>query len=401
MSQGSEVDILVVEQATNAIQQAGLPPSKSHLIRWLLMASQSEQAVTISGVSGAADDVLSMRDALIELGVDMDFNENSWTVHGVGANGFSTPANGLNLHNSGTAFRLLTFACLRMGEVVTVDGDSTLEPRIDRDFWSSLDVEVEFGSERQNLPLKIKGPFRKENLLIDGSKTSQHLSAILLSMPAMNSPLDLTIEGDIVSQRHALLSFQIAAECGSENEFGGHRLLPWKCQPPSQVEIPRDASHISFWKLYEILHDTTLDIPEVQVKDSIGAELLTELDIKVHQTVDLSLANDLITPLAAAMALGGGGRIFGAGHARFKESNRIEQTASMLAAFSIEVNCTPDGLEIEGGQTPESPNAVVQAYGDHRMQMTAAILATKVGAKIEGSELHRVSFPEFLNYLHP
>ena len=69
------MDILVVEQATNTIQQAGLPPSKSHLIRWLLMASQSEQVVTISGVSGAADDVLSMRDALMELGVDMDFNE--------------------------------------------------------------------------------------------------------------------------------------------------------------------------------------------------------------------------------------------------------------------------------------------------------------------------------------
>ena len=73
----------------------------------------------------------------------------------------------------------------------------------------------------------------------------------------------------------------------------------------------------------------------------------------------------------------------------------------MLAAFSIEVKCTPDGLEIAGGQTPEAPNAVVQTYGDHRMQMTAAILATKVGAKIEGRELHRVSFPEFLNYLHP
>ncbi|MEE2759678.1 MAG: hypothetical protein VYA86_06850 [Candidatus Thermoplasmatota archaeon] len=401
MSHHSDDVVLEIEPTKEPIHSVGLPPSKSHLIRWLLMAAQSEEVVEISGVDGAALDAFSMKDALKNLGVRIDEKRDYWTVYGVGVNGFSSPPTTLNLHNSGTAFRLLAFACLRIGEYVEISGDSTLERRIDRDFWTGLGVKVEFSSDKQNLPLQIQGPFCKNNITLDGSKTSQHLSAILLSMPSRDYPLNLTIDGDIVSQRHAELSFDIASLCGSVNRFGNHHLEPWKCVPPNRVEIPMDASHISFWKLYEIVHGTSVNIPYVSPDDSIGSEILNGLDLHKKQIVDLSRANDLITPLAASMALGGGGVIFGAGHARHKESNRIEQTAKMLSAFSIQVKCTSDGLEIMGGQVLCRPKELVQTFGDHRMQMTATILATKVGARIEGAELHRVSFPKFLDYIQP
>ncbi len=365
------------------------------------MAAQSDGVTRITNVNGAAFDACSMRDALIQLGVRIDVETHTWTVHGVGVDGFSVPTVTLDLHNSGTAFRLLSFACLRNGEAISITGDSTLDSRIDRHFWESLGVQVEFPSEKQNLPLRIQGPFNQNQLTIDGSKTSQHISAILLSMPARKKALDLTIEGDIVSLRHAQLSFNIAAKCGSENQLGDWHLQPWKCEAPSNVDIPFDASHISFWKLYEILHSTSLQIPLVSTNDSIGAELLQDIDINKNQVIDLSRANDLITPLAAAMALGGGGTITGAGHARHKETNRIEQTAAMLASFSMNVECTMDGLSIQGGQLPKSPTSTVPTFGDHRMQMTAAVLATKVGAEIEGRELHQVSFPDFLRFLQP
>ena len=101
------------------------------------------------------------------------------------------------------------------------------------------------------------------------------------------------------------------------------------------------------------------------------------------------------------MAVGGGGEIVGASHAQFKESNRIGRTVEMLAAYSIEVEGTTDGLKISGGQNPTTPLHIVPTFGDHRMQMTAVILAPKVGAEIEGASLHEVSFPEFLNLIQP
>ena len=152
------------------------------------------------------------------------------------------------------------------------------------------------------------------------------------------------------------------------------------CEPPNRVQIPGDASHIAFWKLYEMLHHTTIEWPDIDIEDSIGAEVLKERNLYDSQTIDLRNANDLITPLAAAMAIGGGGEIVGASHAQFKESDRIGGTVEMLASYSIEVEGTSDGMRITGGQYPTKPLQIVPTFGDHRMQMTAVILATRVGA---------------------
>jgi len=384
-----------------AITNGGLPPSKSHLIRWLLLASQGNRTVEIQGVEGAAIDACAMRDALIQLGVDIYAKGDTWTVQGAAGNGFRTPSDELNFLNSGTSLRLLSMATTRIGEWITINGDSTLEARINREFWESLGIDLAFDSDERNLPMKIKGPMKLDSLVLDCSKTSQYLSALLLSMPARKRDLLLTIEGDIVSRRHAELSFSLAARCGSKNSIENPLLRPWKCEPPASVTIPPDASHVAFWKLYEMLHDTSVALPSVNRDDSIGAEVLDDLNLELHQTIDLSTANDLITPLAAAMAIGGGGIIVGASHARYKESNRIERTVEMLSAFSIKAESTADGLRVPGGQHPTAPQQPVPTFGDHRIQMTAVVLATKVGAEIEGAGLHKISFPNFINIIQP
>ena len=392
---------LSVLATTSLVTIGGLPPSKSHLIRWLLLTSQGDNSVEIHGIKGASQDACAMRDALIELGVGIEIKNDTWTVHGVGVNGFNQPIEALDFQNSGTALRLLSIATTRIGEWITIDGDATLGPRINRDFWKSLEMEVKFDSDVRNLPMRIKGPITLDSLTIDISKTSQHLSALVLSMPARSKSLNLTKEGELVSRKHAELSFSLAAKCGSANNIDDAILRPWKCTPPNQVQIPADASHIAFWKLYEMLHNTTVECPDVDVEDSLGAEVLKGLNLYDSQTIDLRDANDLITPLAAAMAIGGGGGILGASHAQFKESNRIGRTVEMLAAYSIEVEATTDGLRIPGDQNPTAPLHIVPTFGDHRMQMTAVILATKVGAEIEGASLHKVSFPTFLNFIQP
>ena len=395
-----DAGVISIPSDSKTIEVARLPPSKSHLIRWLLLASQGEGQVEIRGVSGAARDACAMRDALIQLGVEIDIEDNVWTVYGVGPNGYKTTSHVLDMQNSGTALRFIGVAITRIGEWISIDGDSTLEARIDRNFWKSLGLNIEFDSVK-NLPMRIKGPMNCDSLPLDCQKTSQHLSSILLSMPSREKNLELAIEGVIVSRRHAQLSFDLAAKCGSLNKLDERVLVPWKCSPPNKVEIPPDASHVAFWKLYEMIHGLTLVFPDVASEDSIGAEILLNLDLSQNQTVDLNHANDLITPLAAAMAVGGGGVIMGASHAQYKESDRIECTVELLSKFSIDVERTEDGLRISGGQQLAAPQSIVPTFGDHRMQMTAVTLATKVGADIEGANLHEVSFPQFIDAIQP
>ena len=115
--------------------------------------------------------------------------------------------------------------------------------------------------------------------------------------------------------------------------------------------------------------------------------------------IDLIDANDLLPPLSAILALTGGGTISGAAHAMFKESNRITKTAEMLQQFGIECIIKDDGMTIRGNQSIQKPTSMVETFGDHRLQMTAILLATKVGATVEGHRLHQVADPSFLNRL--
>lgn len=112
--------------------------------------------------------------------------------------------------------------------------------------------------------------------------------------------------------------------------------------------------------------------------------------------VDLRHANDLITPVAAMLALGGGGTIVGAEHAAFKETDRTHGTVALLAQFGLSSTYEGGQLDVPGGQTVAQPSGLVETYGDHRMQMTALVLAMGCSAPvlIEGDDLHEVADPE-------
>ena len=92
-------------------------------------------------------------------------------------------------------------------------------------------------------------------------------------------------------------------------------------------------------------------------------------------------SNDLISPMAAWLALGDGGRITGASHAAYKESNRITKTVELLSKFGIKSTAETDGITIPGGQIPKFPEGVVETHDDHRLQMTAILLASISGEK--------------------
>ena len=383
-----------------------LAPSKSHMQRWLLLAAQGEKQVTLRFSGTPGEDIESMARCLCQLGVRIERGEGAWVVHGVGAHGWARPASVLNCANSGTALRLLTVAAARLDCPVMLDGDATLRARHSQalvDLVRALGVEVSHGFGEEVLPYLLRGPPSAADVTVDVSDSSQPLSALLLSMPAMQGPLDVKLGGEAVSRRHARLSFDLAAQTGSSNTLAwGNGLLlePWEVDCPEEVHIPGDRSLEAFANLYAALHGVELEVPNrPDDADALGAEVLKQLTTAAHgpDQVDLRDANDLLPPLAALLALGDGGTITGAAHARHKESNRIERTVELLAAFGIEASATEDGIKVDGNQSPEAPEEMVRTHADHRLWMTAACLATKVGGELDHPEIHAVSDPDFMS----
>lgn len=389
-----------------------LAPSKSHMIRWLLLAAQGEKDVTINFSGTPGEDVESMARCLGQLGVNIEKSKSQWVVSGVGVNGFKRPISVLNCGNSGTALRLLTITAARLSHPIMLDGDHTLRRRHSETLLHILEylgVKVSHGTGLESLPYLVHGPMEPGEVTLDVSQSSQPLSSLLLSMPALDGEIRVNLAGQGVSRLHAQLSFELAGRTGSENQIDWRphiNLKPWIIECPDVVEIPSDRSLEAFAILYQTVHCIEVEVTNLPLdEDSLGAEILAtcaggqELSDVEEMKIDLRDSNDLLPPLAAILALGNGGKITGASHARHKESNRIEKTAELLAQFGLTATPTEDGLEIEGGQLPSTPNELVKTHADHRLWMTAACLASKVGATLSHPNCYAVSDPDFVNKL--
>jgi 3-phosphoshikimate 1-carboxyvinyltransferase len=422
-----------------------LPPSKSHLIRVLLLAAQSSTSVMLLNTQFAGEDARSMRRCVQQLGVKIedidadgtsikqinpvDFEHNpkavSWLVHGVGPANFTRPASVLSAGNSGTALRLLATHAAMIGGPVMLDGDASLRRRSSTELWDSIEqsgVTLSVGTGEERLPALFDGPMDQaklsSGLTLDISRSSQPLSSWILAAPSLPCATQLSMQGKAVSSRHSKLSLELLKTFGGmvEDSEETLTLLPTALQAPNEYTIPGDASMAAFgllacavsgrdvvlkgWPSHEdaIGHEVLehfSDVLGIQWK----ANHLSKKDTETPAVIDLRDANDLLPPLAAVLALNQGGQLKGAAHAAFKESNRLTKTVELLAQFGLVASVTEDGLSIEGHQEITKPLGPVQTHSDHRLFMTAVLLASSCGADVIGQSLHKVADEPFLTRL--
>ena len=398
-----------------------LPPSKSHLIRMMHLCALSPNKHQLTGFSQRGEDAESMKRCLSQLGVGFHDLEHGVEITGTGINGFNRSPSVLHAGNSGTALRLLLGLTSRLPFVSMIDGDSSLRNRNHStllDALAPLEVDLSYGVEQERLPILIHGPWQGEEATVDVSKSSQPYSSLLLASCGLETTCIIHTKGIPVSRRHSGLTIELMEKCGAVIEITEEKTIisPWTSNPPSEWVVPSDGSMMSFPILACLLTKQAIRIENpVDANDALGHEILfdhlSSFGISYQDStlrcdgssdevdIDLRDANDLLPPLAAILALSGGGRLRGAAHAKHKESNRIRSTKKLLEAFGLTATIEGDGLSIEGRQTLSMPDSLVDTYGDHRIQMTAVLLATQTGATVEGPRLHRIADPEFLTRL--
>ena len=418
----SHIEALDVKENTTLLDtEWKLPPSKSHLIRMMHLCALSTDEHTLTGITTLGEDPESMARCLEQLGVKITHTQDKMTINGSGITGLVRPPSVLHAGNSGTALRFLMGLASRTNHLIMIDGDSSLRNRDHQDMLNSLKrlgVECSYGTEQERLPVLLQGPWKKYETKVNTSKSSQPYSSLLLATEGIQQPCMIKKSSNSVSKRHAQLTMDLMVKCGAIIDQDEDKVIvqPWNSTPPKKWEVPPDASMMAFTALSCVVANTDITLANLpNEKDSIGHEVLLEKLPKIGLTlnenilapsenyspvdIDLIDANDLLPPLSAILALTGGGTISGAAHAMFKESNRISKTAEMLQQFGINCSIKDDGITIKGNQSIQKPTSMVETFGDHRLQMTAVLLATKVGATVEGPRLHRVADPSFLDRL--
>lgn len=423
---GLTKDVIKIGPRRDPIDSVVTPPgSKSITNRALLVAALASGRSTITGAL-QSDDTEAMKLALGKLGASIDRATNGTALHVEGTGGAITPGPlTVSAREAGTVARFLApVLTLGAGEYV-MDADPQMRHRPMGPLLTalrSLGADIEGITDRDSLPLLVRARGNPGGRIdINGSLSSQFLSALLLSAPLMAAGL-MVDHAATVSRPYVDLTAEVMEAFGATVLRTGHDSFNVPFTNGYQARtyaVEPDATAASYFLAAAAVTHGRIrvlglgsrsrqgDVGFAQLLEEMGArvEITTDsitVDCRARQLsgidVDLRDMSDLVPTLAIVAATASSpSRIRGVGFIRNKESNRILAVAEGLRAFGADVTEEDDGLRI----SPRSSRpAVVHSHGDHRLAMSFAVLGLAVpGTVIHGSGSVSKTFPDFFEVL--
>ena len=394
-----------------------LEGSKSILNRVLIISSYLKKPIKIINPSNC-NDVKTMADNLIKLGMKIDKSLDTWII---------LPPEKINrkvdlfIHDSGTAYRFLSAktATIKNSKYIINISDQ-LKPRPIKPL---IDILNKMGSkiEMKDDSLIIEGNILKGGIFnLSADISSQFISSLLLIAPTYENDLELVLKRNIVSRSYINMTIKIMQDFGIIANFDGKRIFIKAGQKYNELEEyiiePDYSSACYFWALGALSKSvistnsnnrTSLqpDYKFLTILENIGAKIEINKDkININNrklkgiSIDMKNMPDQV-PTLAVLALFANSKtlITGIEHLKYKESNRIEAIKKELS--SIGANILYENGELTINPLDKDPgNVTLNTYNDHRMIMAFYILKI-VFPQISIANTSPVdkSYPNFLN----
>lgn len=399
-----------------------LPGSKSLSNRLLLLAALASAPTRLRGLL-ESDDVDHLLKALQTLGVDCQPQPegDGWEISG---GGFTSRGAKLFLGNAGTAFRPLTAVLAATPGDWTLLGEERMYQRPIGPLVQALQVwgaRVEYLGTVGYPPLSIRGgSLLGGETRVDGTISSQFLTALLMASPLLPQQSQIRVEGEFVSQPYIDLTLQQMARFGVEVERPHERLFlcrPQSYRSPGEIWVEGDATAASYFLAGGAISGGPVRCWGAGQESLQGeirfAHLLQEMGAEVSWGPNwVEVGRDLARPLRgitrnladlpdSAMTLAAVGlfaegttEIRGVSNWRVKECDRQQALHDELSKLGAEVVCLEDGLQVRAPSHWRS--AIIETYGDHRMAMCLSLAALgPEGLTVNHPEVVSKTFPDY------
>lgn len=401
------------------------PGDKSITHRAILLAALVAGQHQIEGWLDAEDTRSSLR-LVTALGVSVvEATTERLILESPGREGWHDPSIPVDCGNSGTTMRLGMGLVTGLREGLTVLwGDSSLSRRPMARVAEPLRQLGATVLTRSSgtAPVAVAGGPLEGGTVELAVASAQVKSAVLLAGLWAKSPV--AVVEPLPTRDH---TERMLAALGApvDRPRPGWVMVAGPPERPLDFRVPGDPSSGAFWAalaallpgshlelegvslnpgrlgFYRALADMGVPVTYTIVQDE--PEPLGRITVSSHRLTPLALKPEAVPevidelPLLALLATQAHGTstIRGAAELRVKESDRIRTTAELLTALGGAVEEHPDGWVIYG-PTPLSGGRV-QAHGDHRVAMTAAVAAAVARQPVwlEGAEAVAISYPEF------
>ncbi|MDP4944781.1 MAG: 3-phosphoshikimate 1-carboxyvinyltransferase [Alishewanella sp.] len=400
-----------------------LPGSKSISNRVLLLAALAKGTTEISNLLDS-DDVRHMLSALTALGISYQLSACRTRCTLVGNGGVFNQAEPLSLFlgNAGTAMRPLTAVLAACQVDVTLTG----EPRMyERPIGHLVDALVQWQADIDYLgdvnypPLRIRGkPLQGGHCLIDGSVSSQFLTAVLMVAPLLAGDSVIEIQGELVSKPYIDITLALMSRFGIEVENQDYKrflVTGNQCyQSPGQWLVEGDASSASYFLAAAAIKGGTVKVTGIgkhAVQGDIHfADALAEMGAIVDWGDDYisvtrnelrgidrdynAIPDAAMTIATTALFAKGPTVIRNVYNWRVKETDRLTAMATELRKVGAEVEEGEDYLKII--PPAKLQHASIATYNDHRVAMCFSLVAlSDTAVTIEDPDCTAKTFPSY------
>lgn len=403
-----------------------VPGDKSISHRSIMLGSLAEGITEVSGFL-EGEDALATLQAFRDMGVVIEGpNQGKVRIHGVGLNGLQAPPGPIYVGNSGTTIRLLSGLLSAQQFDTELSGDESLAKRPMERVAKPLRLmgaQIETG-EGGRPPLKIKGGQPLKAIHYDMPMASAQVkSCLMLAGLYADGTTSVTEPAPTRDHTERMLQgfgYAVDVEGSKVSVSNGGKLAA------TEIDVPADISSATFFLVAAAItpgSDLTLEhvginptrVGVINILKQMGAdlELLNEREVGGEPVADIRiryaplkgirvpedqvpLAIDEFPALFIAAACAEGETVVtGAEELRVKESDRIQAMVDGLKALGAEIEGTPDGAIIQGG---ELHGGEVFAHGDHRIAMSFTIAALRSSGEIKINDCANVatSFPTFI-----
>ncbi|MCT6590071.1 MULTISPECIES: 3-phosphoshikimate 1-carboxyvinyltransferase [Pantoea] len=394
-------DSLTLQPIARVDGTVNLPGSKSVSNRALLLAALANGTTRLTNLLDS-DDVKHMLNALQALGVSYTLSADRTVCEVVGNGGPLRAEQPLELFlgNAGTAMRPLA-AALCLGEQSVV---LTGEPRMkERPIGHLVDAlrqggaRIDYLEQTDYPPLRLNGGFTGGEVSVDGSVSSQFLTALLMTAPLAQNDTTITIKGELVSKPYIDITLHLMRCFGVDVDNQHYQRFVVKgqqqYQSPGDYLVEGDASSASYFLAAAAIRGGTVrvtgigrnsvqgDIRFADVLEKMGAVIewgddyiactrgaLNAIDMDMNHIPDAAM-----TIATTALFAEGTTLMRNIYNWRVKETDRLAAMATELRKVGAEVEEGHDFIRV----TPPAQlqHADIGTYNDHRMAMCFSLVA--------------------------
>lgn len=408
--------LLKVERKSEVCGAVTVPSSKSALHRMLICASFSDGDTLITA-SGLGTDVQATIDCLRAMGVRIATEAND----NIRVSPLTDVADHVEFdcRESASTLRFLLPLAAAFIPNSRFIGSGRLPLRPVSPLLKALKQNgTDISGE--TLPMTVGGGLKAGRFVITADISSQYVSGLLMTLPLLSGDSEIILEGEISSAPYVSMTLEIMDRFGVQTEktdegyfVRGNRRYFSDGKYTANGDWSAAAVFLGMGALGGRISVKGLETESPIQGDAVicdclrsfGAELTTGSDVKVCRhflkgiDVDVTHCPDLL-PLLAILGSASTGKtvLYNAGRLRFKESDRLKTTASIINELGGHAVEYPDRLEILGTGLR---GGMVSSRGDHRIAMAAAVAAavSETPVCIDGAETVQKSYPGFFDEL--